>query len=127
VEEERYVENLGLVYRRIGNVEYKLVSARVGAIDFQPAPNRAAQLALEKVTISRERPTDKALINGQLRITATPYSYPVTVRFADSFPFQFILQDKSRNPLPDGTYSVTAWLKTLSCRRLQSRSARSSR
>jgi hypothetical protein len=152
VEEERYVENLGLVFRRIGNVEYKLISARVGAIDFHAAPSRGVQLALDKATISREQPADKAMINGQLRITATPYSYPVIVKFPTltrieivvrnrdgvevyrhsdgmaelpvykeqelgttaSFPFQFILQDKNRNPLPDGAYSVTAWLKTLS-------------
>jgi hypothetical protein len=152
VEEERFVENLGLVYRRVGGVEFNLVSARVGAIDFHAAPNRAVQLALDRVTISRERELEKALINGQLRITATPYSYPVRVKFPTmsrleivirnqngeevyrhsdgtvelpvyterelgtvaSFPFQFILQDKDRNPLPDGAYTVAAWLRTAS-------------
>ena len=150
VEEERFVENLGLVYRRIGKIEYKLISARVGALDFLAAPHRGVQLSLDTPTISRQRPTDKAFIEGQLRISATPYSHPVIVTFPrlnrveivirneqgqevyrhsdgsselpanqrlalgglHSFPFQFILQDKSRNPLPDGTYSVTAWLIT---------------
>lgn len=154
VEEERYVENLGMVYRRVatphGPAELTLTWARIGALDFNPTPNRTFQLALDQTHFSRERPDRKFVVSGHLRISGTPYLTPVRLRFPNlkrieivlrdsdgqivyrhtddqselpigrtvmvgtswSIPFQFLFADRQGATLPDGTYTMTAWLNT---------------
>lgn len=155
IDEERYVENLGPVYRRvslpgIGRADYELVWARVGAIDFNLKPNRSFQLALDQTNYSRERPDRKFMVTGHVRISATPYATPVRLAFPNlkrleivlrdskgrevfrytdgqselpigktfdvgtswTMPFQFLFADRNGKTLPDGQYTVTAWLRT---------------
>lgn len=84
--EERYVENLGPVYRRLTTAEgfeltLHLVFAHVGALDFNPAPHRGFQVALDNTHLSRDRAEARIPIHGHVRLTGSNYAIPARLHF----------------------------------------------
>jgi hypothetical protein len=143
VDEERYVENIGMVQRTLqtfaGPVVYNLVHASVGAVSLSEAPNTSFRVGL--------RPVEGKHLVADLRLTAalssvrltfpTSQEYDVVLRTVDGAALwrwsagRFFTQTATvksvanlnyqvevplvidGKPLETGTYVVEAWLTTL--------------
>ena len=108
IQEERYVENLGPVFRKVTTVEgyeldMELVFAHVGSLDFNPTPNRAFQVALEETHLSRDRAEAPIPVRGHVRLTGSNYSIPTRLRFPLLNRLEIIL----RNEQGDIVYRLT--------------------
>jgi hypothetical protein len=84
--QERYVENLGPVFRRITTadgyeLDLELTYARVGSLSFNPTPHHAFQVALEETHLSRDRAEARIPVRGHVRLTSSNYAMPTRLHF----------------------------------------------